>query len=195
VEVAGKRFQAEPKYVTQGFNGESPGQRAVIKSTGTGEVTICGRRYPCQIRQIAINGDGTSKVSTVYCSDQVAPYVLKSETKANDAQGVTYESLVEVLAIDMPSKVLTEVKPSALVSTVQKQRGGTASVTIEVHCVDVPGHVVSHTSKELDPEGRVVRRSTLELMDYEMRNPVQQSSKVVVKKRLFHYYLRTRGKR
>lgn len=192
MEVAGKRFQAEPKYVAQGFYGESPGQTAALKSLGTGDVTICGRRYPCQIRQVTVNGEGTSKTSTLHCSDQTAPYVLKSETKASDAQGVSYESWVEVLAVEMPSKVLTEIKPSALVSTVHKQRGGTSSVTIEVHCIDVPGHVVSHTSKELDAEGRVVRRSTLELVDYEVRNPAPETSRVLVKKRLFQH-LRARA--
>jgi hypothetical protein len=31
---------------------------------------------------------------------------------------------------------------------------------------DVPGEVVSQSSKRLDPQGRVVRRSTLELVSY-----------------------------
>jgi hypothetical protein len=40
------------------------------------------------------------------------------------------------------------------------------SCTVEVFCIDVPGGVVAHTSRETDERGRLVRRSTLELLDF-----------------------------
>ena len=39
-------------------------------------------------------------------------------------------------------------------------------VTVEVHCDDVPGGVVSHSASETDASGRVIRRSTLELINF-----------------------------
>lgn len=189
VEVAGKRFQAEPKYVTQGLYGETPGQRVTVKPVGEKDVAINGRRYLCQVLQTTIQGDDILKAGTVYRSEQVAPYVLKSETKTSDLQGKPVsESTVDVLAVDMPHKVLTEIKPSSLVASVHRQSDGSSTVTIEVRCVDVPGTTVSHSSKELDAHGRTIRRSTLELIDYEVLNPIQQTSGTLGKKRLLQHF-------
>ena len=40
------------------------------------------------------------------------------------------------------------------------------TITDEVYCPDVPGGVIAHTSKTTDQAGDIVRRSTLELIDY-----------------------------
>jgi hypothetical protein len=135
-----------------------------------------------------INGDGTKKVSTIHHSPQVAPYVLKQRTEAVDAAGKTvkYESLAEVIAIDMPHQVLSEVKSSSHVRTVNKQADGATAITVEVHCTDVPGGVVAHSSKEIAPTGRLIRRSTLELIEYQASTPVTvKRTKLFGKRRLF----------
>ena len=49
--------------------------------------------------------------------------------------------------------------------TVHKNNKGTV-ITLAAVLPDVPGGIVRHSSKELDKTGRVVRRSTLELVDY-----------------------------
>jgi hypothetical protein len=36
-----------------------------------------------------------------------------------------------------------------------------------VTCVEVPGGIVARATKELDEKGRVIRRSSLELVDYQ----------------------------
>ena len=92
---------------------------------------------------------------------RVADYLL--------TQGI--DSVVEVVAVDMPEKVLTEVKSAAHVKTLETYRNGNgkvtlSKVTLEVHCDSVPGGVVSHTSRQIDNEDKVTR-STLELIDYE----------------------------
>ncbi|MFV1964298.1 MAG: hypothetical protein ACC628_02660 [Pirellulaceae bacterium] len=192
VKVAGKRFPSEPKTVTQGLHGDTLGQTVTTRAGGVGDVVINGRRYRTRIKKIVINGDGMRRSDTLHFSDQVPPFVLKRETKGTDVEGnVLYDSSVQVMAVNMPFKVLTQIKPSSFVKTVQRQRNGSSTVAVEIHCADVPGSVVSHSWKELDGAGKVVRRKTLELVDYEARTPTKdpttsssQRKRVIVKPRL-----------
>ena len=144
VEVAGKRFQAEPKYVAYGYHGE------------LGPMLL------------AIEGEATKSISTVEYTNAVAPYFLKCTTESinSETQTPNYHSVVEVIAVDMPEKVLTEVKSAAHVKTIETFENGSSKVTLEVHCDSVPGGVVSHTSRQVGADHRVTR-STLELLDYE----------------------------
>lgn len=170
IEVAGKSFKAETKFVRQGFHGEASGQTAEVQTVGPGEVVIDGRKYPIQVRKVVINGDDLKRVSLVHYSAAVPPHVLKRETKVTDVTGgkQTYESLVEVVAVDMPYRVLSETKLVSHVKTTHKQANGTSSVTLEVNCDDVPGGVVAHSAKEYTSADRVMTRSTLELVEYQV---------------------------
>ena len=78
------------------------------------------------------------------------------------------ETLSEVVALDMPQRVLSEIKNVACIKTVQKTPKG-AVTTLAMSSPDVPGGVVSQTTKETDTTGRLVRRSTLELLNYGSR--------------------------
>jgi hypothetical protein len=168
VEVAGKKFVAVPNYVKQGYNGESNGQTVEVKAMGPGEVVIDGRKYASEIRQVIINGDELKRVSLVHYNPSISPHVLRAETKATDAAGTTknFESLVEVVAVDMPSRILTESKTVSHVKTTHRHVNGNSTVVMETQCADVPGGVVSHSSKELNAAGRVISRETLELTEY-----------------------------
>ena len=70
-----------------------------------------------------------------------------------------------VVAVDMPSKVLSDIHSTWQVKSVRTHPKG-KSITLLVYADQVPGGVVSHSSKELDASGQVVRRSTLEVVDY-----------------------------
>lgn len=168
VEVAGKRLKAEPKLVTYGYSGEMEGQQVEVKELGSGEVEINGNLYPTSVRQIMVNGGASKTISTVHYSREVAPHFLKRSTESSDIQtnARSYQSDVEVIAIDMPIKVLTETKTAAYVRTVESFANGESKVTLEVQCDDVPGGVVSHTSKQTNEAGDILQRSTFELVDY-----------------------------
>ncbi|MCA9121207.1 MAG: hypothetical protein H6822_21840 [Planctomycetaceae bacterium] len=187
VEVAGKRFQAEPKYVSYGYHGELLGQTIEVKQLGPSHAEICGHKYPTGSRQIVIITDTTQSTSTVEYSDAVAPYYLKRTTESidNETKARNYHSVVEVLAVDMPEKVLTEVKSAAHVKTIETFENGTSKVTLEVHCESVPGGVVSHTSKQLNSDGRITQRSTLELLDYRAIEKPPAKVPVIERRRLF----------
>jgi len=167
LEVAGRVYKAQPQIFKRGYNGESEGQHVTLKKIGAGTVTIGGNKIPTEIRQVIINGGKTKQDSLVHYSDKVSPYVLKRETTNSKTGKATpkYTTTVEVLEVEMPYRNSTETISSSHIKTVQNQAHGSIT-TIEVHCNDIPGGVVSHTSKESNKAGQVIRRSTLELMDY-----------------------------
>jgi len=165
IEVAGKRFEAEPQLLRQGFHGETCAQELKIKPATDGQVVIEGNKIPCHVEQLECTGAASRTVTNVYYSDTVAPYVLRREETTTDPEGknTLNETTVAVEALGMPAKVLGEIKSTAIVKTIHKHPKGSAT-TWAVTSSEVPGGVVSHTSKETDASGRLVRRSTLELV-------------------------------
>lgn len=171
VEVAGKRFEGQSQTIRYGYLGDDPTEPSEVKTIGAERLLIDGRQVPCQIRQIrqvaADNADKT-QVTRLFLSQDVEPFVLRRETTMLGDDGHTasdQSTTVEVIALDMPYKVLRDVKTAAFERTIQKSAKGT-NITLDVTCVDVPGGIVARTSKEVDDQGRLVRRSMLELVDY-----------------------------
>ncbi len=166
IDVAGRRLAVNPQVAKHGYYGEPAGRPVSIKQLGEAPVTIDGRAIPCEVRQVAVETEGGKLTSTLHYTSLVAPFVLRRESSL---EGVPEEkrttSLVEVIALDLPQRVRGEIKPAMYVKTTQKLPQGT-KVTLEVHCDDVPGGVVAHWASETDHAGQVVRRSTLELVDY-----------------------------
>ena len=167
VEIAGKRFETQPQVITQSFDGAPEGQKTDSRKVGEENLMISGRKIPSEIREITFAAGGTRRVTTVHYSPDVAPWVLRRDTKVLPAEegAPTQQTTVEVIAFDMPHKVVDQTIPTAHVRTVHVHPRG-ASVTVEVISSSVPGGVVAHTSKEQDSSGNVLRRSTLELVDY-----------------------------
>ncbi|MEN6450920.1 MAG: hypothetical protein ABFC96_10550 [Thermoguttaceae bacterium] len=167
VEVAGKRFQAERQTVKQDFFSEPAGPSLTVSEPADTQILVEGRKIACKVYQLE-TVDGREKMATsVYCSTAIPPYVLKREAVTTGADGKTVlsETGVEIVALDMPVRVRGETRSGSYVKTVHKNGKGTVT-TLAVVLPDVPGGVVSHNSKEIDPNGRVIRRSTLELLDY-----------------------------
>jgi hypothetical protein len=166
MEVAGKRFRVEPQTVTEGFHGEMPGANVKLKEPVDGHVMIEDRKIPCKIRQLSLLGPNSTTNITLHYSS-LPPYVLKRECVVTDAEGKkpVSETTKNVMMLDMPVRVLGELRSGSYVRTVHKN-GKTIVTTVAVMVRDVPGGVVSHSSKEADKDGRLRRRSTLELLDY-----------------------------
>lgn len=167
VEIAGKQFAGQPQCIKQGFHGELIGQEVKAKPSEASEVTIGDQKFACRAEQLEFSGPSGKTAVIVYYSDSVSPFVLKRDSKTTDASGenVLSETTLEVVALDMPYKVMTEFKTSACVKTVQKNAQGTIT-TLANTCRDVPGGVVHQSSKETDKDGHLVRRSVLELVSY-----------------------------
>lgn len=175
VDVAGRRIATTPQVVKYGFYGESPGKSPTIKRLGEAPLVIDGRSIPCELRQVVLDNDNGKLVSTLHYSPDVAPFILRRESALeNGGEEKKNSALVEVIALDLPQRIRGELKQASYVKTTQKLAQGT-KVTLEVHCEDVPGGVSAHWSSETDSSGRVVRRSTLELIGYGLPAPVSEA--------------------
>jgi hypothetical protein len=183
-EVAGKRFDAPVQRFDQGCHGERVGDSLRIRDLGAGTTTVEGRPIPCQIREYDISDRDHRKRVRMYYSDDVPPYVLRREAlvTALDGERDAVSSRVDVIAVDMPQKVLNKTMLAAHVRTIQKT--DTASTTtLAVQVMDVPGGVVASTTKELDAQGRLVRRSTLELVDWGLKGDLDTNDKFTGRRR------------
>lgn len=148
IEVAGRRFEAEPQYFKKHWHGKNADRSIQIQDTGEGEVKITGQLYPTQVREILVQGKDSKRRSIVYYSDDVAPYVLRMETTGTNVKSekTSFNSVVEVIAVDMPHRVLSEIKTASHVQTSeQRHSSGEEKVTVEVQCVGVPGWVIAST--------------------------------------------------
>jgi hypothetical protein len=164
MEVAGKRFEAEPQTIKQGFYGDAAVPNLKPKEPTDGHVVIEDRKIPCKILQLAFEGPTGKTTTSIYYSASLAPYALKRETVSGNAESKN-ETQVDVLALDMPVKVLGSIRSGSHVRTLCKTSKGTVT-TLAVVLPEVPGGVVSHSCKEVDSTGRLLRRSTLELVNY-----------------------------
>lgn len=170
VEVAGKKIQSEPQTVKQGVHGEVLVKGLQTKHVGQGNVTLDGIKIPCEIDQVEVVGATSRSVTRLFSSAEQMPFLLRRENVTTDLEGQQTLSRtdMEVLATDMPYVAADQIVSSAYVRTVYAHPGGTI-ITLAITSPDVPGGVISHSSKELDSQGVVVRRSTLELVDYNYR--------------------------
>jgi hypothetical protein len=169
VEIAGKQFDGLPQCVKQGFHGELCEGDAKFQPPADAEVTIEDRKIPCRSQQIEIGASSSRTAVSLCYSDTLAPFILRRQSKTtDDAKNVVSDTISEVVALDMPQRVLAEIKNVACIKTVQKTAKGTVT-TIAMSSADIPGGVVYQTTKELDAAGRLIRRSTLELASYGTR--------------------------
>jgi hypothetical protein len=167
VEMAGKRFESEPQMVKQGFHGEAISPNSKIKDSAAGHVEIDDRKVPCQVLKLETINGANKTATTIYYSVSMAPSILKRESKTTDMEGknVLSEMTTTLLSMEMPYSIDGKIRAVAQQKTVQKSPKGTV-VMLTVLCPDIPGGIVSQSSKELDAGGRIVRRSILTLVDY-----------------------------
>ncbi len=184
IEVAGKRFDSEPQTLTVGFHGEPLSPQLKTKPPAAAHVLVEGEKIPCRVQELELVNPASKTITSVYYSDTVAPYVLKRHSITTDLESnnTISELTLEIEARQMPWRLFGRLKSAALVKSVQKHAKGTA-VTWIITVPEVPGGVVSQTSKEVDSQGRIVRRSTLELIDYGLQCEEDERPGLILRKR------------
>jgi hypothetical protein len=167
VEIAGQRFPSQPQILKQGYAGENVGQTVSIKPLQPEAVVVDGRQIRCETEQIEILGGASKETSLISFAPRLTPAILKRTSTMRDVASskTTQESHSEVYALDRPIRVFDGIQNGYSVKLVQKNDHG-VTITWSDHVPDVPGEIVAQSSKKLDSQGRLVRRSTLELVAY-----------------------------
>ena len=169
VEVSGQRFPSQPQILKQGYAGETVGQATEVKVLEPETIVIDGQSLRCETRQIEILGGVTREITRINYLTGHQPTILRRQTTTSDAAGAKplHEGTTEVRAVQMTRRVLDEAEPKAAFLVRQEQRNDRGlTISWAWHVPEVPGEVVDQTSKKLDTAGRLVRRTTLELVAY-----------------------------
>jgi hypothetical protein len=169
VDVGGKKFDSTPQIVRQGFYGEFPGEAVTLRKLRDETLAFQGRTLTIETREVTISGERQRRVMSVACARAAYPFQFRcsASTFSGDGKTPLATTQVEVVATEIPYRVLGAIRDVAFVRTTQTHPKGTRTVTLEVHCPDVPGGVVAHMSKETDERGQTMRRSELELVAYD----------------------------
>jgi hypothetical protein len=130
-------------------------------------VTIEGQTITCRVEEVEIVGPAGKTVTRTYYSRFVSPYVLRRESRTTDPEGKTTvdETVFRVVSLDRPCKIAPHIRRAACIEAVSTTPSG-STVTRGFTSAEVPGGVVSHTADELDKNGRLVRHSSLVLVDF-----------------------------
>lgn len=171
VEVAGSQVQTTTT-LRRGFDdvefSESSEGSATIVAQGPSNVLVDEQPVPCELFVATSLGKIERTVTKLFYSDQ-PPYLLKSETTRIPLTGGTpSRTTFDILSTDIPRKVGADLHSSAIGRRVRRHAKGRA-VEWSVIVTEIPGGIVSANTKELDSNGNMLRRSVLELLDYEVK--------------------------
>ena len=171
-EIAGKRVHFDPRTIKQHFNGLVAGQDAVTTDGGTETVLLEGTNYLCQVQDIRITGSQTVTTIKLYYCPELPPYVVKSETTTTEqgSDKIVEHATMQVLATEMPYRVLSDILPTTLVEAYRETSQGSTR-TLAIYAESIPGGLVGQLTKELDESGALVRQSVLELLDFGTHAP------------------------
>ncbi len=171
VEVAGSQVQSTST-LRRGFNdvefSGSSEATATIIDQGPSKLIVDEQPISCHLFQAISKGKIERTVTMLFYSER-APHLLKSEiTRIPLAGGTPSRTTFEVLSLDVPWKVGAELHSSAIGRTIRRHAKGRV-VQWSVTVANIPGGTVAESTKELDASGRLLRRSVLELLDYEIK--------------------------
>lgn len=172
-EFGGRKLLQSSQEVVYGYSGEKNAETVEsIKDLGERELVLNGRKILCEVRQAIILGEDMSRTAvTVHYSRDVFPHALKREFGA-PGDGAAAATVEQVISVGMPYQVLQQPRSAAFVLTRQKLPTYSRE-TMEVTCDDVPGGIVDQWRKEIDSSGKLLRRLTFELVDYQVTEPAR----------------------
>jgi hypothetical protein len=166
VEVGGRTLSAPAQLVSLGVHGEAESRELDAQDLGQQNTVVGGRRVSCRVHSFRVADRDQQKEVKVHFSIDVEPRIVRRETITRGPdQKQKYRKEVQVVSFEQPQKILDRVVSASQVKTLLVN-GKSSTVTIALHSQEVPGEVISSKSKETDDAGAVIRRSTLEVLDY-----------------------------
>ena len=166
--VGGKWFNSEPQFVKQTFSGEAAGQAVEVKTLPPELLEFDSRKISCRSQQIEFPDGKNRRITLVQYSDRDPPYIFRTKTTTKDSAGnlLNESTESEVVALDMPYIVLGESKSASYVKITHATESG-ITTTLSVNVADIPGEEVAANSKKIDRDGRVIKKSTTQLLAYQ----------------------------
>jgi hypothetical protein len=170
LEIGDKKLDGPPQEVRQGPHGERPDLPVEITVVGHEDVVLQGRTFPCQVEQSEATADGKRTVTRVWTSPEAEPFNLRRQTTVFDVQSakVLEETTVDVVTLSHERRILARSRPVAEIRIVHRHPRGSTTAQA-VNCPEVPGGLVSQSAEEFDADGKLLRRTKIELIDFESK--------------------------
>lgn len=169
VEIADNPVETAPQTLRLSFDDLPLSEaehihRAVL---GPGSVEVEGTPVRVTIHQIEWTRPASKTVIKRFYSPEATPHVLKYESTTTDPKNdaALSQTVSQVIARDIPYPLGGEMHSVALVSETHKHGGGSIR-RLSLHDPTVPGGLMGESTKEVDADGRLTRRSTLELVEF-----------------------------
>lgn len=177
LEVGGKEFDVPAQTVSQGLHGETIGRELQVKDLGSQVTVVAGKTIPCHVRSYRVVDKDQEKEVEVYYAAGREPQIVRRVTvaKVGPDKETKYTSDFKVVSLQSPRSILDRSLMAADVKVVLKN-GKSSMVTNAVYSKDVPGGATSYEAEEFDNDGRLIRRSSMELVDYGYSEPDQTDS-------------------
>ena len=167
VDLAGKQVESDPQFVEQGWRGDATDREATVMDLGTDQISIAGMPITCRVEQVETTPPSGKVITKTWYSDKVSPYVLRRDSMTYDAENgrVVSQTQAEVVALSRSIRVLRRHRQAAEMRVISTHAGGTTRTRLW-SSLEVPGGVVAQESEEFDSQGKLARRSKLELIGY-----------------------------
>jgi hypothetical protein len=174
ISVGGRQVEAPPQTVTLGLVTEEPGKFESLTSMSPEAVTLEGRQVDAEVFEVATSGDVHSVTTRLWYSADEPPHILRSITQAisTASQESVWLRTRKVLARNLPfvlggrhgGKGETQVAATF----VEEDHTTSKAVrhSILVYADEIPGGIAARWTKEVNNEGRLVRREMETLLDW-----------------------------
>ena len=167
VDAGGRRFETAPQTVQHGYYGEKPEQQVEVKDLGPATLTVDGRDYSVRSREASFQAGGqktVTKALPMRCPSTVCVEAADASHRPHESRrGTARDRRSAGRRHAIPRRIGNQA--GVLRALTQKTAQG-STVTVDVTSVEVPGGLVNRTVKELDSQGHLVRRRTVELVDF-----------------------------
>lgn len=167
VRIGGREIPRDPQTVQQGFHGELSNAKPKVSDLGEGEVLIENRPIPCRIQKLEFQRPVGRKVTTIYLSDTIEPYILRQDTVeyAEDGEVPASETTMQVVSLAARCRICRNFRTASRVKSVHKDASGTTTTWAWTSAL-VPGGVICYTTQQVDDAGRLVCHREQQLLDY-----------------------------
>ena len=166
----GRRLDPQPQSVEQGYHGEvGLFETETIKELKSVELTIEGKAVPCKVLEVTLTEPEVkrARVVKIFYNDKVSPYLLRRESEIRDTEKKTVlsQTTMAVNSLDMPWESCGRLFSVAVARTA-KVTPKDSMTSITFLSPEVPGQVVYEATKEIDSEGKMIRRSVSRMTDF-----------------------------
>jgi len=173
LELDGRVIERRPQIVEYDFFNEPIQDNVLIRQGEPDKLMIDRKVVPCVVRIYEQQTSGGHLTTTIWYTPHVYPYVLRVERVLRDspngdgAWGQIVRQSVTLVQETSALKALRGNRRNRTYTLRTEERMGNITRITEARCSwDVPGGLLESTTRELDAQGREIRRSVSRMTNY-----------------------------